>query len=272
MIHRPWPAWPSALHSRPRLRIPVPDHLRSLTADGVLVLYGADFSGLHLGSGSGLRGGISGRPLQFGLHGRSGSRSGRFFRIDDLVVQVPGPAAINHHQLAASRSAGCREAVVHLLGRSSRCCLWAVPASTAFAVRARLCVLEVVPGTALCYPGSPGVGGPRIRCRAAERGSGSRSALADWLGRPSPDDRSYRLEREHLYARHRRARSTLPTFFGWSGATPTSTSRGLRGMTSGCTAPTSLSRPAEPGPALTGSRWPISVGLRGSTTSATTPS
>lgn len=198
VIHRLGGYVAIGLPTLPAILRTVPDHLR-LTADGVLVLYGADFSGLHPGVAAAFAAvhlvGLALAVWAFGL------AIWRFFRIDDLVVQVL--TVRDHHQLGRLRVQQAAGNRVHLpadrRGAASGC-RPGRPAAVRpdYAAEAR--------ASAGRHPGLL-CGGPRIRCRAAG-GSRSRSGSRRLAGRPSPDDRSYRLEREHPHARHRRARST----------------------------------------------------------------
>jgi hypothetical protein len=188
----------------------IPAHLR-LTADGVLVMYGADFSGLHPGVAAafavvhlvGLA--LAGCALGLAVWG--------FFRLDDLVVQVLAVAIIiNLAAFAFSTLPGN--------AYSFRQIVAVLPLGAVLAGRLlsrRVVRLRLVPALGVilaCYVAALGYGVAQPAVPATDQ------ALADWLvthhlktGLTGGGANAITLETGGRV-------QLLVTYFGWSGAAP----------------------------------------------------
>jgi len=200
----------TGLPTAPAMLRTVPDHLR-LTADGVLVLYGADFSGLHPGAAAVFAAvhlvGLALAGWAFGL------AIWRFFRIDDLVVQVLTVAIIiNLAAFAFSRLPGN--------AYSFRQIVAVLPLGAVLAGRllsGPVMRLRLVPALGVilaCYVAALGYGAAQPAVPAQDQ------ALADWLaahhlttGLTGEDANVATLDTGGRV-------QLLVTYFGWSGAAP----------------------------------------------------
>jgi hypothetical protein len=171
VIHRLGGYVAIGLPTLPAILRTVPDHLR-LTADGVLVLYGADFSGLHPGVAAAFAAvhlvGLALAAWALGL------AIWRFFRIDDLVVQVLTVAIIiNLAAFAFSRLPGALYTFRQIVA--------VLPLGAVLAGRllsGQVMRLRLVPALGVmlaCYVAGLGYGAAQPAVPAQDQ------ALADWL-------------------------------------------------------------------------------------------
>ena len=186
-------------------------HLEALTADGVLVLYGAGFSGLHPGMAAAFAAAhLAGLALAAWALGLA---IWRFFRIDDLVVQVLTVAIIiNLAAFALSRLPG---GLYHF-----RLIVAVLPLGAVLAGRllsGQVVRLRLVPALSVmlaCYLAILGYGAAQPAVPAQDQ------ALADWLvthhlktGLTSWNANVITLDTDGRVL-------LLVTYFGWSGAAP----------------------------------------------------
>ena len=200
----------TGLPTAPAMLRTIPAHLR-LTADGVLALYGADFSGLHPGVAAAFAAvhlvGLALAGSAFGL------AIWRFFRHDDLVVQVLTVAIIiNLAAFTFSRLPGN--------AYSFRQIAAVLPLGAVLAGRllsGPVMRLRLVPALGVilaCYVAALGYGAAQPAVPAQDQ------ALANWLvahhlktGLTGEDANVATLDTGGRV-------QLLPTFFGWSGAAP----------------------------------------------------
>jgi hypothetical protein len=201
---------PIGLPTLPAILSTVPDHLR-LTGEGVLVLYGADFSGLHPGVAAAFAAvhlvGLALVVWAFGL------AIWRFFRNDDIVVQVLTVAiVINLAAFALSRLPGAIYTFRQIVA--------VLPLGAVLAGRllsGPVMRLKLVPALAVilaCYAAALGYSAAQPAVPAQDQ------ALADWLvahhlstGLTGWNANTLTLDTDGRV-------QLLPTFFGWSGAAP----------------------------------------------------
>ncbi len=200
----------TGLPTAPAILRAVPGQLR-LTADGVLVLYGADFSGLHPGVAAAFAAvhlvGLALAAWALGL------AIWRFFRIDDLVVQVLTVAIIiNLAAFAFSRLPGSLYSFRQIAAVAPLGAVLAGRLLSSQVVRLRLVpALSVI---LACYVAALGYGVAQPAVPAQDQ------ALADWLvahhlktGLTSWNANTITLDTSG------RAQ-LLVTYFGWYGAAP----------------------------------------------------
>jgi len=200
----------TGLPTAPAMLRAVPGQLR-LTADGVLVLYGADFSGLHPGMAAAFAAAhLAGLALAAWALGLA---IWRFFRIDDLVVQVLTVAIIiNLAAFAFSRLPG---GLYHF-----RLIVAVLPLGAVLAGRllsGQVVRLKLVPALSVilaCYLAVLGYGVAQPAVPAQDQ------ALADWLvthhlktGLTGWNANTITLDTDGRVL-------LLVTYFGWSGAAP----------------------------------------------------
>jgi len=200
----------TGLPTAPAMLRAVPGQLR-LTADGVLVLYGADFSGLHPGVAAAFAvAHLVGLALAAWALGLA---IWRFFRIDDLVVQVLTAAIIiNLAAFAFSRLPG---GLYHF-----RLIVAVLPLGAVLAGRllsGQVVRLRLVPALSVmlaCYLAVLGYGVAQPAVPAQDQ------ALADWLvthhlktGLTGWNANVITLDTDGRVL-------LLVTYFGWSGAAP----------------------------------------------------
>jgi hypothetical protein len=210
VIHRLGGYTAIGLPTLPAILRTVPDHLR-LTADGVLVLYGADFSGLHPGVAAAFAAvhlvGLALAAWALGL------AIWRFFRIDDIVVQVLTVAIIiNLAAFAFSRLPGAlytfRQIVAVLpLGAVLAGRLLSGPVT-------RLRLVPALGVMLACYMAALGYGAAQPAVPAQDQ------ALADWLVTHHLTTGLTGWNANTLTLDTGGRVQLLPTFFGWSGAAP----------------------------------------------------
>jgi hypothetical protein len=210
VIHHLGGYMPIGLPTLPAILSTVPDHLR-LTADGVLVLYGADFSGLHPGVAAVFAAvhlvGLALAVWAFGL------AIWRFFRIDDLVVQVLTVAIIiNLAAFAFSRLPGAVYTFRQIVA--------VLPLGAVLAGRllsGPVMRLRLVPALGVmlaCYVAALGYSAAQPAVPAQDQ------ALADWLVAHHLTTGLTGWNANTLTLDTGGRVQLLPTFFGWSGAAP----------------------------------------------------
>ena len=210
VIHRLGGYVAIGLPTLPAILRTVPDHLR-LTADGVLVLYGADFSGLHPGVAAAFAAvhlvGLALAVWAFGL------AIWRFFRIDDLVVQVLTVAIIiNLAAFAFSRLPGAVYTFRQIVA--------VLPLGAVLAGRllsGPVMRLRLVPALGVilaCYVAALAYGAAQPAVPAQDQ------ALADWLVAQHLTTGLTGWNANTLTLDTGGRVQLLPTFFGWSGAAP----------------------------------------------------
>jgi hypothetical protein len=188
----------------------IPAQLR-LTADGVLVLFGADFSGLHPGVAAAF---AVVHLVGLALAGWAlGLAIWRFFRLDDLVVQVLAVAIIiNLAAFAFSTLPGN--------AYSFRQIAAVLPLGAVLAGRLlsrRVVRLRLVPALGVivaCYVAALGYGAAQPAVPAQDQ------ALADWLVAHHLTTGLTGWNANTLTLDTGGRVQLLPTFFGWSGAAP----------------------------------------------------
>jgi hypothetical protein len=210
VIHRLGGYRAIGLPALPAMLRTVPGHLR-LTADGVLVLYGADFSGLHPGAAAAF---AAAHLAGLALAGWAlGLAIWRFFRIDDLVVQVLTVAIIiNLAAFAFSRLPGALYTFRQIVAVLPLGAVLAGRLLSGQVIRLRL-------GPAL---------GVMLACHAAALGYGAAQpavpaqdqALADWLVAHHLTTGLTGWNANVITLDTGGRAQLLVTYFGWSGAAP----------------------------------------------------
>ena len=200
----------TGLPTAPAMLRAVPGQLR-LTADGVLVLYGADFSGLHPGVAAAF---AVAHLVGLALAGWAlGLAIWRFFQLDDLVVQVLAVAIIiNLAAFALSTLPGN--------AYSFRQIVAVLPLGAVLAGRllsGRVVRLRLVPALGVilaCYGAALGYGAAQPAIPAPDQ------ALADWLVAHHLKTGLTRGGANAITLETDGRAQLLVTYFGWSGAAP----------------------------------------------------